>query len=108
MWRVISSWDHDLAVVEPVVRDMLSRFDDRVTHFTGAVATLRLEPHPSTVRGSPQVVSGLVQLLEPAIVGSAIRPPAYEPRRLPEPSAALASCHGYRLAVEEACVTDRR
>jgi len=35
------------------------------------------------------VVSGLVQLLEPAIVGSAIRPRACEPRRLPQPSAAV-------------------
>jgi heme-degrading monooxygenase HmoA len=31
--------DHDVAVVEPVVRDLLDRFDDRVTHFTVAVAT---------------------------------------------------------------------
>jgi Antibiotic biosynthesis monooxygenase len=31
--------DHEVAVVEPVVRDLLDRFDDRVTHFTVAVAT---------------------------------------------------------------------
>jgi hypothetical protein len=31
--------DYDRAVVEPVVRDLLQRFDDHVTHFTIAVAT---------------------------------------------------------------------
>jgi hypothetical protein len=30
---------YDEAVVEPVVRDLLHRFDNRVTHFTIAVAT---------------------------------------------------------------------
>jgi heme-degrading monooxygenase HmoA len=31
--------DEDAAVVEPVVRDILDRFDDRVTHFTVAIST---------------------------------------------------------------------
>jgi hypothetical protein len=31
--------DYQQAVVEPIVRDLLDRFDDRVTHFTVAVAT---------------------------------------------------------------------
>ena len=31
--------DCDKAVVEPVVGELLARFDDRVTHFTVAVAT---------------------------------------------------------------------
>jgi heme-degrading monooxygenase HmoA len=30
--------DYEAAVVEPVVRQLLTRFDDRVTHFTVAVA----------------------------------------------------------------------
>jgi hypothetical protein len=31
--------DHNVAVVEPIVRDLLDRFDESVTHFTVAVAT---------------------------------------------------------------------
>jgi len=31
--------DHYLAVVSRLCETLLSRFDDRVTHFTGAVAT---------------------------------------------------------------------
>jgi hypothetical protein len=31
--------NHDLAVIEPVVRDLLDHFDDRATHFIVAVAT---------------------------------------------------------------------
>jgi hypothetical protein len=31
--------DYSHAVVEPVVRDLLDRFDEHVTHFTVAVAT---------------------------------------------------------------------
>jgi hypothetical protein len=30
---------HGVAVVEPVVRDLLDRFDNHVTHFTVAIAT---------------------------------------------------------------------
>ena len=45
MWESIDSIkafageNINAAVVEPVVRDLLDRFDDRVTHFTIAVAT---------------------------------------------------------------------
>lgn len=31
--------DYERAVVEPVVRELLHRFDDRVTHFTVALTT---------------------------------------------------------------------
>ncbi|SRR6266545_2863530 len=31
--------DHEVAVVEPVVRDLLDRFDDRVIHYVLAIAT---------------------------------------------------------------------
>jgi Antibiotic biosynthesis monooxygenase len=37
--RAFAGEDHEVAVVEPVVRELLDRFDDRVTHFTVAVAT---------------------------------------------------------------------
>ena len=37
--KAFAGEDYDAAVVEPVVRDLLNRFDDRVTHFTVAVAT---------------------------------------------------------------------
>jgi hypothetical protein len=37
--KAFAGEDYDVAVVEPVVRDLLHRFDDRVTHFTLAVAT---------------------------------------------------------------------
>jgi len=30
--------DYEKAVVEPVVRDLLNRFDERVAHFTVAIA----------------------------------------------------------------------
>jgi heme-degrading monooxygenase HmoA len=33
--------DYERAVVEPVVRELLHRFDDRVSHFTVAVAATR-------------------------------------------------------------------
>jgi heme-degrading monooxygenase HmoA len=36
--KAFAGEDHDLAVVEPIVGDLLNRFDDRVTHFTVAVA----------------------------------------------------------------------
>ena len=37
--KAFAGQDHDVAVVERVVRDLLDRFDDRVTHFAVAVAT---------------------------------------------------------------------
>ena len=37
--KAFAGEDHNVAVVEPIVRDLLNRFDDRVTHFTVAVAT---------------------------------------------------------------------
>jgi hypothetical protein len=37
--KAFAGEDHNVAVVEPIVRDLLDRFDDRVTHFTVAVAT---------------------------------------------------------------------
>ncbi|HET6317300.1 MAG TPA: hypothetical protein VFG86_12645 [Chloroflexota bacterium] len=40
--KVFAGEDYDRAVVEPVVRDLLDRFDDRVNHFTIAVATRAL------------------------------------------------------------------
>ena len=36
--KAFAGEDYDVAVVEPVVQDLLRRFDDRVTHFTVAVA----------------------------------------------------------------------
>jgi hypothetical protein len=36
--------DYENAVVEPVVRELLHRFDDRVTHFTVALFAARAEP----------------------------------------------------------------
>jgi heme-degrading monooxygenase HmoA len=33
--------DYERAVVEPVVRELLTRFDDRVTHFSVALAASR-------------------------------------------------------------------
>jgi heme-degrading monooxygenase HmoA len=37
--KAFAGEDYDAAVVEPVVRDLLDRYDDRVTHFTVAVDT---------------------------------------------------------------------
>ena len=37
--RAFAGEDYEKAVVEPVVRELLNRFDDRVTHFTVALAT---------------------------------------------------------------------
>jgi heme-degrading monooxygenase HmoA len=37
--KAFAGENYDEAVVEPVVRDMLDRFDERVSHFTVAVAT---------------------------------------------------------------------
>jgi hypothetical protein len=37
--KAFAGEDHNVAVVEPIVRDLLDRFDDLVTHFTVAVAT---------------------------------------------------------------------
>lgn len=37
--RAFAGNDYERAVVDPVVRDLLSRFDDNVTHFTVAFAT---------------------------------------------------------------------
>lgn len=34
--------DYEKAVVEPVVRELLDRFDDRVAHFTVALAAARV------------------------------------------------------------------
>ena len=39
--KAFAGEDHNVAVVEPIVRDLLDRFDDRVTHFTVAVTTGR-------------------------------------------------------------------
>jgi hypothetical protein len=36
--------DYEVAVVEPVVRELLNRYDDRVTHFTVALAASRVVP----------------------------------------------------------------
>jgi heme-degrading monooxygenase HmoA len=35
--KAFAGEDHEAAVVEPVVSELLTRFDDRVTHFTVAV-----------------------------------------------------------------------
>jgi heme-degrading monooxygenase HmoA len=35
--RAFAGEDHEIAVVDPVVRGLLDRFDDRVTHFTVAI-----------------------------------------------------------------------
>ena len=37
--RAFAGEDYEKAVVEPVVRELLNRFDDRVAHFTVALAT---------------------------------------------------------------------
>ena len=37
--RAFAGEDYEKAVVEPVVRELLDRFDDRVAHFTVALAT---------------------------------------------------------------------
>jgi len=37
--KAFTGENYDVVVVEPVVRKLLTRFDDRVTHFTVAVAT---------------------------------------------------------------------
>jgi hypothetical protein len=37
--KAFAGEDHNVAVVEPIVRDLLDRFDERVAHFTVAVAT---------------------------------------------------------------------
>jgi heme-degrading monooxygenase HmoA len=37
--KAFAGEDHEQAVVEPVVRELLTRFDDRVTHYTVALAT---------------------------------------------------------------------
>src|SRR3979411_503344 len=36
--KAFAGENYDVAVVEPVVRDLLHRFDDRVTHYTVALA----------------------------------------------------------------------
>ena len=36
--KAFAGEDYEQAVVEPVVRELLNRFDDRVTHFTVAYA----------------------------------------------------------------------
>jgi hypothetical protein len=36
--KAFAGENHDAAVVEPVVRELLDRFDDRVTHYTVVVA----------------------------------------------------------------------
>lgn len=36
--KAFAGKDYEQAVVEPVVRELLNRFDDRVTHFTVAFA----------------------------------------------------------------------
>jgi heme-degrading monooxygenase HmoA len=38
--KAFAGEDYQHAVVEPVVRDLLERFDDRVAHFTVALAAL--------------------------------------------------------------------
>jgi heme-degrading monooxygenase HmoA len=37
--KAFAGEDYDAAVVQPDVRDVLDRFDDRVTHFTVAIDT---------------------------------------------------------------------
>lgn len=37
--KAFAGENYEDAVVEPVVRELLNRFDDRVTHFTVALAT---------------------------------------------------------------------
>jgi heme-degrading monooxygenase HmoA len=37
--KAFAGEDYEQAVVEPVVRELLTRFDDRVTHFTVALVT---------------------------------------------------------------------
>jgi heme-degrading monooxygenase HmoA len=37
--KAFAGEDHEQAVVEPVVREMLTRFDDRVIHYSVALAT---------------------------------------------------------------------
>jgi heme-degrading monooxygenase HmoA len=39
--RAFAGEDYEKAVVEPVVRELLDRFDDRVAHFTVALAASR-------------------------------------------------------------------
>jgi len=39
--KAFAGSDYEKAVVEPVVRELLNRFDDRVTHFTLALAASR-------------------------------------------------------------------
>jgi hypothetical protein len=39
--KAFAGEDYENAVVEPVVRQLLHRFDDRVTHFTVALAAAR-------------------------------------------------------------------
>jgi heme-degrading monooxygenase HmoA len=42
--KAFAGEDYEHAVVEPVVRELLQRFDDRVTHFTVALAASRSRP----------------------------------------------------------------
>lgn len=37
--KAFAGYDYERAVVEPAVRQLLTRFDERVTHFTVALAT---------------------------------------------------------------------
>ena len=46
--RAFAGDDYERAVVEPIVGDLLERFDDEVTHFTLAVAA-----RPVTARTAP-------------------------------------------------------
>ena len=39
--KAFAGEDYERAVVEPVVRELLHRFDDRVTHFTVALAAAK-------------------------------------------------------------------
>jgi heme-degrading monooxygenase HmoA len=39
--KAFAGEDYEKAVVEPVVRELLNRFDDRVVHFTVALAATR-------------------------------------------------------------------
>jgi heme-degrading monooxygenase HmoA len=39
--KAFAGLDYEAAVVEPAVRELLNRFDDRVTHFTVALAASR-------------------------------------------------------------------
>jgi hypothetical protein len=48
--KTFAGEDYHGAVVEPVVRDLLDRFDDRVTHFTLAATTTRIEGRAPTAR----------------------------------------------------------